>query len=301
MNEVAAPDSTACGPTFRLTQQGFTLGDGTSRPFICLEARVSSREWAQKQGASMTEYLEDCKAVPADTLVLYRLFDTYIAAALHGRSNAKVLDIGCGIKREWPEYVATLRRLSPVTGNLYAGLDPIVHDVGERAYPFICARIEDLPACYVDRFDAFLFATSLDHFEDLDKVAAVVRRLAAEDSLCIFWVGLHDAALVGEQIGARAYRRLFTSLSPIPFAWQYLRTLCGILLNYARLWRRRSKLLRGRPLDGLHFHYFTNATLKHCLKSFGTVVDTLHVPGGSSVFVTVRLRASEAPRGNEAS
>lgn len=275
--------------TFRLTPQGFVSADGRQSRYIHVECKETRRDWLQKQEASMPEYLQELNQVNPLIDTLYRLFDRYIAAALHGRRNARVLDVGCGLNRAWPPYVATLKREHARTGILYAGLDPIAHDIEQRDYPFACARLEDLHTVLDDRFDVFVFATSLDHFEQLDEVARAVRGLAAENAVCIFWVGLHDPILVGEQIGARAYRRLFSSLAPLGFVWRYARTMASMAVNYLRLLRRRSRSRRNLPLDDLHFHYFTEESLARTLLRFGPCIDRLIVPGTSSVFATVRV------------
>lgn len=269
-------------------------------PYLHLQSEQTRTDWLQKQQASMSEYLDARESVAPTTLVLYKLFDAYIAAALHGRRGAKVLDIGCGVDRDWPPYVATLRRECGITGNVYAGVDPISHDVEHRSYPFVCARLEELHRLLDDRIDAFLFATSLDHFENLDEVASAVRRLASDNALCIFWVGLHDAVLVGEQSGARAYQRLFCSLSPAAFGWRYLRNVVGMTVTYFRLLRRHRRLRDGCALDNRHFHYFTRSSLEHGLRAFGTQIDSLVIPGTASVFTTVRVDASRGNRDPDA-
>ncbi|MCC6532435.1 MAG: hypothetical protein IT531_07800 [Burkholderiales bacterium] len=277
------------GETYKIGPLGFIACDGSVRSYIRLSGSEIHDDWLRKQEASMPEYLHELARTSSTTNTLYKLFDAYIVAALHGRRNAKVLDVGCGLSRSSPPYVATLRREAGRTGNVYVGLDPIAYDIDRRTYPFACARLEDLADAIDDRFDAFLFATSLDHFENLADVAHAVRTLAAGDAVCVFWVGLHDAALVGQQSGARAYRRLFSSLRLRAFVFHYFRNLIGMPVNYARLLHRRRNMRHGRPLDRLHFHYFTEASLDQSLAQFGTRIDTINIPGTASIFTTVRM------------
>ncbi len=45
----------------------------------------------------------------------------------------------------------------------------------------------------------------------------------------------------------------------------------------------------GKPLDNLHFHYFTSDTLKEFMDTIGEVVSFLKVEKSNSVFYAVRL------------
>jgi hypothetical protein len=117
-----------------------------------------------------------------------------------------------------------------------------------------------------------------------------VSSLASDNAVLIFWVGLHDPSLVAEQVGAHIFRRLYASLHPVLFLLRYLEAGFKIPINYLRLLMRRARLIAGKPLDDLHFHYFTERNLLPCLKMFGEIEQYLCVPGTNSVFVSVRQR-----------
>lgn len=278
-------------PVHSLVAGGFVDPHGQHLRRLVLHGAIPDTNWVAKQQASMTEYVDGTRAIPPDTLTLYRLFDAYLATAMIGRTDRRVLDVGCGIGRGWPPYAVTIGLTRKFTGNVYVGLDPIERDIDEREYPFICGRIEDLPDALEDRFDTFVFATSLDHFEDLERVANAVRRLATPDARCHFWVGLHDVPSVSEQSGARAYRRLFASLGPAGFFLRLCRLVVSAGRDYFRSIVRTRRLARGLPLDMLHFHYFTQANVASHLARFGTLEQTLRVPGTNSLFATVRVNA----------
>jgi SAM-dependent methyltransferase len=278
-------------PVHTLVADGFVDPRGQHLRRLVLRGAIPDADWVAKQQASMAEYVAGTRAIPPDTLTLYRLFDAYLATAMIGRTGLRILDVGCGIGREWPPYAATIGLTRMLTGNVYVGLDPIEYDIDRREYPFVCGRIEDLPDALTDRFDAFVFATSLDHFEDIGRVASAVRRLAARDACCHFWVGLHDVPAVSEQSGARAYRRLFASLGPAGFFLRWCRLTLSAGRDYFRSIVRSRRLARGLALDALHFHYFTQADVASHLAVFGTLEQTLRVPGTNSLFATVRVDA----------
>jgi hypothetical protein len=56
-----------------------------------------------------------------------------------------------------------------------------------------------------------------------------------------------------------------------------------------RLAARQRRLSANTPLDDLHFHYFTAATLPAALSHFGSVLDVTRLPGSNSVFATVAV------------
>lgn len=272
------------------TAKGFVDDDGLCRPYVELQGIEPDQAWVDRQEASVGEYLDHNETVPEDIQTLYDLFDGFIAATIAGRKNLRILDVGCGIRKDWPLYVNSLRRAQSETGNIYVGLDPLKYNLQDRDYPFIAGRLEDLPAAFASKFDVFLFSTSLDHFENIEQVANIVSSLAREDAISIFWVGLHDPSLVAEQIGAHSFRKLYASLHPLLFFWRYLQAGLKIPIEYLRLRARRTRLIAGKPLDNLHFHYFTERNLLPNLRHFGNIEHFLHVPGTNSVFVSVRRR-----------
>jgi hypothetical protein len=184
----------------------------------------------------------------------------------------------------------SLRKGMPITGHVYVGLDPIKHRPEARDYPFLCGRLEDVRGALIAPFDIFLFATSLDHFQDISIAAQTIRNLARPGALAIFWVGLHDQTFVSEQLGSKLLRGLYSSLHPLRFFKQLLNIQAKFLANYLFFLRRREKIQLNIPLDKLHFHYFTQKTLEEALLLFGTVEHQIHIPGTNSVFVCVRVR-----------
>lgn len=272
------------------SQAGFSTADGEIRRYIELTpASQPEKAWQERQDASVDEYLDHTEEVPAEIETLYDLFDCFISACLTDRREQKVLDVGCGIRSDWPHYVRSLRKGMPVTRNVYVGLDPMSHNLEKRDYPFVAGRLEDLPGTLTHPFDVFLFSTSLDHFQDLSLTAKTVRSLASPGALAIFWVGLHDQTMVAEHVGAQIFQKLYGSLHPLRFIPRFLETLIKIPVKYFWLLQRRRDMRSGVPLDKLHFHYFTQKSLAETLPLFGTVERQIHVLGTNSVFVCVRM------------
>jgi hypothetical protein len=172
---------------------------------------------------------------------------------------------------------------------IYAGLDPLDTNVESRKYPFIHGRLEELPGKLRETFDAFVFSTSLDHFEDVRRAAADVRTLASKDAVAIFWVGLHDAQYVAELMGSDLFGRHFHDGRAGTLAAGTAQLLARIPLMAGRLAARQRRLSANTPLDDLHFHYFTAATLPAALSHFGSVLDVTRLPGSNSVFATVAV------------
>lgn len=276
---------------YELSQAGFVAGDRSCTRVLRLPSGTVAQEWQRRQDASLDEYRAAIDRPPEGIRALYRLFDRYIAAALAGRARQRILDVGCGMSRRWPEYVETLRRTRDATGHVYVGLDPIEHEIDRREYPFICGRLEDVRTVLSDKVDVFLFATSLDHFDDLEGVRDAMRDLAAPGALCIAWVGLHDSRLIAGQTGARAFERLFRTLSVPGFLLRSVRTLASLPVYFGRLRLRERRLRLGEPLDRLHFHYFTETSLRATLQRLGRIADTVFVPGTNCVFMTVEIGA----------
>lgn len=280
----------------KATQTGFVSATSKVRRFIELTpASDPEKAWVERQDASVDEYLDHTEIVPDEIETLYDLFDCFISASLTGRREQKVLDVGCGIRSDWPHYVRSLHHGMPVTGHVYVGLDPMSHNLDKRDYPFVAGRLEDLPGTLTNPFDVFLFSTSLDHFQDLTLTARTVHSLASPGALAIFWVGLHDQSLVAEHVGAQIFQKLYASLHPLRFLARYITTIMKIPAKYLWLLRRQRDMQSGVPLDKLHFHYFTEKSLRETLPLFGQVERYIHVPGTNSVFVCVRM---PSPRGS---
>jgi SAM-dependent methyltransferase len=263
--------------------------DGAAVPFIRLVPVGQTEEWQRKQHNSESQYHEQLTDLPERLQLIYRLFDHYIAAALWRAPGPRILDVGCGISPSFPPYATTLERLHAAGRVIYAGLDPLDANVESRKYPFIHGRLEELPGRLRETFDAFVFSTSLDHFEDVRRAAADVRRLASKDAVAIFWVGLHDPQYVAELMGSDLFGRYFHDGRTGTLASGAAQLMARIPVMAGRLASRQRRLSAKAPLDDLHFHYFTAATLPAALAHFGTVLDLTRLPGSNSVFATVAL------------
>jgi SAM-dependent methyltransferase len=272
---------------FSVTSDGFRDEAGRMHRFVRLGCHGGSAEWSQKQRSAEQEYCDQLQAVPALVDSLYRLFDRYLVSAIALGPGPRVLDVGCGIHPEFPPYATSLASLCRAGRAVYVGLDPIEQNVETRRYPFICGRLEDVPAALADRFDVFVFSTSLDHFEAIEPVARAVRSLASPGALCVFWNGFHDAHYVAEMAAAQ----LFARTRDRPTFGRILLALCKLgavlPLMAARLTARERRLRRGEPLDDIHFHYFTSDNIRPILGQFGELTDLTHVPGSNSAFATV--------------
>ena len=276
-------------PTHSVTQRGFVGDGGQTATFLRLASGHHAEEWQRKQQNSESQYHEQLSGLPERLQLIYQLFDHYIAAALWHAPGPRVLDVGCGISPAFPPYAGSLERLHATGRMIYTGLDPLDANVETRKYPFIHGRLEDLPGRLRERFDVFVFSTSLDHFEDVGRAAADVRKLASSGAIAIFWVGLHDSQYVAELMGSDLFGRYFQSGSSGRLLSGTLQLLCRIPVMAWRLAVRQRRLASKAPLDELHFHYFTAETLPEALAQFGTVTDVTRLPGSNSVFATVAV------------
>lgn len=278
---------------------GFATLNGTlkSRTVKVLCDDEVSQVWSIKQVNSLSEYMDSHieERISSTSLSIYKLFGAYIGNALYelGESvRPNVLDIGCGIGRKPPLYVRKL-----IDGVNYYGLDAFDINL-EREYPFICSRLEMLSEvkAFHHKFDVFIFGTSLDHFENIDDVAKVIKKMAAPGATVVFWIGLHDASLVASDEGAHAFWRIFEDENLLLAVMRFVRFA---LWNFPRIFyalaRRSVKLRRGENLDDLHFWYFREYDLPDLLGRFGEVSNISMIPGTNSVFATCRVGAHQAP------
>jgi SAM-dependent methyltransferase len=266
------------------------LIDANRRPIrsVVLSGEAASSHWQDRQDASLPHYGANAEITDAALAQTYRLFEQYIIRQLHGRGRSRILDVGCGVNCDLPPYVRFLRDRDASEFGVYVGLDPIATEV-ERKYPFICARIENLPPATNARFDVFLFASSLDHFESVDVVADSVRKLASAGALVVVWIGLHDADLIAEFYMGRLARRHLSAGADLASLLRFAAaTLLRLPKLIGHLWRRNRRLRRGQLLDQVHFHNYTKATIRGDLQRFGEIVDgPTYV--GVDCFATVRV------------
>ena len=265
--------------------------DSRSYQTLLVQGRVERGEWWDRQLTSVESYKEQHEGghIHPQKLSIYRLFGAYIGAALRGAAapTPLILDVGCGIFPEPPPYISSLQ--GPFH---YAGLDPLPMNA-ERAYPFICARLEDIADLegFKPKFDLFVFATSLDHFESLEDISGAVRNLAAPGAQAVFWNGLYDAPLIAADHGARVFERVLVYPPPVGFAAFFAYGLFRLPRLLIKTWTRRRKLARGQPLDDSHYRYFTEANVRDHLSSFGVVEDILNLPNIRDSFARVRVSA----------
>jgi len=280
-----------------LDKDGFTSAEtGEKSRALMIEADgAATQVWQHKQGNALSEYQDSHvqEQISPTTHAIYKLFGAYIGANLHGpdeKAAPNILDVGGGIGRRRPLY---MRRLSENVN--YFGMDAF--DINpDRDYPFICARLETLGQveAFHNTFDAFIFGTSLDHFENLDEVADAVCKLGARDAIVVFWIGLHDASHVAADEGALAFRKIFDGAGLLTVVQRFLRFALWRFPRMAYvLQRRQAKLNRGESLDDLHFWYFTEKDLPRVLGRFGEITDISMLPGTNSVFATCRVNAGD--------
>jgi len=270
--------------------QSFAVG-GKIGSCLLIEPKKSSKKWGEIQNNSMEDYekTHGKENIDPSIYAYYRLFRGYAAASAH-KALSRVLDVGCGISIDFPVYARNMSRHWD-----YCGLDPFQINL-ERKYPFLCSTLEAAAENldFTDKFDLFLFCTSLDHFENTKECAEAVRSLAAPEARCVFWVGLHDPDLVAAPEGGAVFRRLFRShpaFAPLMYFGYGILRFPKTVYN---MWRRRRMLASGKPLDNLHFWYFTRDNIEGHLRSFGEIEDVLYIPGCNYVFATCKVSAPNA-------
>lgn len=242
-------------------------------------------EWEHKQKLGEAEYGEETSELIRSIFGHLKGFvSRYAARQNSGGEEAAMLDVGCGISPAMPAYIdaESLRH----NGFRYVGLDPMKPEV-QREYEFIPARFEDCPE--TREYGLFLFCTSLDHFENMEDIAAKLQKLKTDNAVALFAVGLHDADLVARMEGAEQYARLTKSFDQVTMIVSYLKMIVGFPFQMRALNRRVWKLKHAVPLDQFHFHYFTKSSLKQALEHFGAIEEMLYVPNTNVVFAAVRL------------
>lgn len=275
---------------YTITKGKFIKHDLTEDSFIEINSGSHSPEWSIKQENSMQEYIDELTLADPQIEDIYRILEHYIAKTISGKSGLNILDVGCGIGSDYPKYARFLENGFEDGQNTYIGLDPIPFQVDRRKYPFICGRIEDVQNEVDLKFDLFLFASCLDHFEDIERVAGEIKEISHPNALAIIWIGLHDRSIVGEQVGAKLFPSLYSDLNVFSFLGNYIKMNIRMIEHYLQLRKREKRLANGTPLDQLHFHYFTEDSIKKYLDLFGETIDSLKVIGTNSMFYTVRLK-----------
>jgi SAM-dependent methyltransferase len=260
---------------------------GATFPIEGTTVRMSSTgaatpQWQRKQRESISRYSEP--SYNSDT-TLPDLFGAFIAATLP--AAAVVIDIGCGIAAELPVYARGLRAR-------YIGLEPLDLSV-DRTYSCISGAVAEAIPVADNAVDAALFATSLDHIQDVPKALAEIQRILRDEGRMYLWVGLHDPEL---ELGAHTLQKVFFSGSFLVRTVKLL-TAQVVLAKFAvAVALRQSRIRRGIPLDAWHFHYYSRGSLRQTLTDAGfSIVRDIVVPGTTSTFLECRhatIKASQA-------
>lgn len=278
---------------YTISTKGFQSDDGSIEAYLDLSQSDISNNWLQRQEASIGEYESHESEIPKDVELMYQFFDGYIASEISGKQNQIILDIGCGISKEYPLYANSIKNSEYTLGNIYVGLDPLLIDIKNRKYFFIAGRLEDLPKTVKSQFDVFILSTSLDHFEEIEDVYKAVMPLAKKNAMLIFWIGLHDPGIVSQSIGAKFFRNLYGSVNPVRFFALLLGANFLLLLNYIKMLKRRIYLSKKIKLDNFHFYYFTEDSINSVLSRFGMVNKVISIPGTNSIFATVVVQKDQ--------
>ncbi len=252
--------------------------------------------WLSRQLNSIDEYkLTHVEEVPDEhSSRMYTLFEYFLdSAILHVVSSQSdsfipnVLDVGCGTYNTKPPYVSS--SLEDTTH--YYGLDPLDINFSSRSYPFFLGDLTQLAnqAHLKSQFDIFVFATSLDHIEDLDKTRSEICELASRGAVAVFWCGVHDPELTGEHNGSLVFNKLLSGGVIVGYLLYYIYGIMRLPRLLLRAARTRYRLRHGVPLDDLHERYFTTGSLEDIMQKFGTIVSSVRIPGSGSMFYCVSL------------
>ncbi|MED5580003.1 MAG: methyltransferase domain-containing protein [Nitrospinota bacterium] len=245
--------------------------------------------WLERQELSLKDYEMTQVESDLDELTdsTYTLFANFLVITifLNDCDTVNLLDVGCGIREGLPPYVDDVSKMIN-----YFGLDPLEINF-ERDYPFFCgdlANLAEIKSLH-NSFDVIVFATSLDHINDLDEAVKAVNLLAAPGGLLVSWSGIHNPEITSEHNGVLVFNELMKS-DPVS---AILKWFGYFILRFPRLIFRsfmtRRKIKRGIPLDPAHEHYFTEESLRETMGFFGEVVSSVRVPGSNSVFDRVLI------------
>ena len=234
-----------------------------------------SPEWQEMQAGSVSRY--QAPAYEEDQRVA-QLFGGFIAAGLP--QDAVVIDIGCGPFGHLPPYIKDLGL------SRYVGMEPLTVAV-DRDYPCLVGAVAEITPMADASVDAAVFATSLDHIEEVDVAMADIRRVLKPGGRVLVWNGLYEPEALAF---GKTFETIFLTGSPLKRA---ARILAGPLeyahLGY-RMWKRRRMIARGQRLDDAHCRYYTRESSVADLVRWGfTVTRSIVVPGSPSMFLEGRL------------
>ena len=153
----------------------------------------------------------------------------------------------------------------------YIGLDPIDTNP-DRDYLFLNALLEDVDQLLEpNSIDIFCFSTSLDHIEDLSAIPAQLKGVARENAKMVMIQSVRDTQVLANH---RMYYHLnLMNSGTLLGTMTYLKAFNRFRIFFREAMRIRKKvgtiqrkMPEGKPLDQLHFHYFTVETLTKFLK-----------------------------------
>jgi hypothetical protein len=269
---------------------------GEKVSYLRLPDRGYDSSWLSRQVNSIDEYKLTHVEEVADehSNQLYTLFGHFLnSAVLHVISSQSdsfrpnILDVGCGIYNARPPYVTS----SSEDVSNYYGLDPLDINFTSRSYPFFLGDLTQLAdqVNLKSQFDIFVFATSLDHIEDLDKTRSEIYKLASPSAAVVFWCGLRDPELAGEHNGSLVFNKVLSGRVATGYLLYCIYGILRLPRLLFRTARTRYRLRRGIPLDDLHERYFTSGSLEAIVQEFGTITSSVRIPGSNSVFYCVSL------------
>jgi SAM-dependent methyltransferase len=241
------------------------------REGVHFHADSTSSEWASMQAESIARYQDESYL---EDVTEARIFGGFIAATVDRR--LPVLDIGCGITRELPPYVKELSL------PYYVGLEPISVGV-QRNYDCLVGAVCEAIPLESASVGAAVFATSLDHIDNVDAAIAEVRRVLTPDGKLYFWIGMYEPeALAYSKTFEHALLRGSRLKRTVRAAIPYLET--GYLLY--RMNKRRRDLAAGRRLDNAHCRYYTRDLVARSMETWGLRINRqLLVPGSTALLV----------------
>jgi SAM-dependent methyltransferase len=253
-----------CGHSLRV--------EGNSLLFESAQEGLSA-EWQAQQDVAVPEYE---KGTEESVDALSRLFGGFMAISL--RRDHKVLDIGCGITREVPPYVRDLGLEN------YIGLEPLMVS-NDPHYPKLLGAIAEALPIRDGVLDAVMFATSMDHIEDIDGAVSEAKRVVGLEGRLYMWIGIYDPDII-------ARTKAFHNIMLGSRVKKTLRFLAAHVEYSYTLWQmkdRRKRLAKGIRIDPYHCRYYTRENVGTSLAHWGLeAVRSVEVPNTASLFVEAR-------------
>ena len=229
-----------------------------------------SEEWRAQQAVALPEYNSDEYNVD---ITLPQLFGAFMAVSLD--RHAKVLDVGCGITKQVPPYVAQLNLQN------YLGLEPYRVSVLPN-FPMLSGAIAECMPIRAQVLDAVIFATSMDHIVGIDEAMEETKRVLKPGGRIYMWIGLFDPDTIAK---VKTFDVIWRG-GPVKKALRF----AAAQIEYAHtLWKMRDrakKLASGVRLDPFHCRYYTRERIASDLQRWGLAERrALVVPGTNSMFV----------------